>query len=81
MTAGTVWTNLEGAPGQTESPFMHCAIVGDGCAGDAEDFHLFRPQQAFGRVSLAGRFRGPFTGMLRARVHADNTIAENALSP
>jgi len=34
-----------------------------------------------GRVSLAGRFRGPFTGMLRAKVHADNTIAENALSP
>jgi CheY-like chemotaxis protein len=36
---------------------MHCAIVGDGCAGDAEAFHLFRPQQAFDRVSLAGRFR------------------------
>jgi hypothetical protein len=40
-----------------------------------EAFH-----QAFGRVSLAGRFRGPFTGMLRAKVRANNTIAENALS-
>jgi hypothetical protein len=56
-------------------------IVGEGCAGDAEAFHLFRPQQAFDRVSLAGRFRGPFTGMLRAKVRANNTIAENALSP
>jgi hypothetical protein len=56
------------------------AIVGEGCAGDAEAFHLFRPKQAFGRVSLAGRFRGPFTGMLRAKVRANNTIAENALS-
>jgi hypothetical protein len=55
------------------------ASTGDGCAGDAEAFHLFRPQQAFGRVSLAGRFRDPFTGMLRAKVHANNTIAENAL--
>jgi hypothetical protein len=50
-------------------------------SGDAEAFHLFRPQQAFGRVSLAGRFRGPFTGMLHAKVRANNTIAENALSP